>query len=708
MPACSFSSGIALLQQRLMPRLCSSLRAAGHIARLTLLLVTVVVVAGCRSPEQRIIEQPPEEVTKDQSGRIALKAVASLPEVSGMALSPSGTSLALIQNIEDKTYVVTTRHDGKERRKLVETDNKTYSIRWCRWVNDERLIIGTSVANTAYGLGGPFRWLQTRLLAVNRDGSELKTDLIMPSNDIRDLRQEDVPQLQDRVIGSIPGDSRSVLIALDLKTTTYPEVYKLDVYTGRRELIEGSIYGIRHWMADRRGVVRLGMAVQGTMVHILVKPVGQNRWLTLKKYDALREPGGMLPLGFDEDPNVLFVEQNLDGRAAVYSINLSTPDLPPTLRASHAAYDVDGALIYAPWLKQVVGVQYHADASEKMYWNSEATELQTGIDLALPGRVNDIHSSSANGRRHIVVSSHATQPPQWYLYDVELGQLILMADGYPKLASKELVTPLPVALKARDGTVLHGYLTQPAHALQPGQLILLPHGGPASRDVMDFNYWTQFFASRGWTVLQVNFRGSSGYGEKFLQAGFKRWGLEMQDDLTDAARYAIGQGIADPERICIVGGSYGGYAALMGVVKTPELFRCAVSFAGVSDLRSLLEERRQFLGYELGAERQLGSLWSDRDRLKATSPVSHADRIRTPLLIVHGAEDRVVPVEQSREMVEALRTAGFKHMRYVELPNGDHYLSRQEDRLTFFREMERFLKVHLDGPRAENELRSSR
>ena len=170
----------------------------------------------------------------------------------------------------------------------------------------------------------------------------------------------------------------------------------------------------------------------------------------------------------------------------------------------------------------------------------------------------------------------------------------------------------------------------------------------------------------------------------------------MQDDLTDAAHYAIEQGIADPERICIVGGSYGGYAALMGIVKTPELFRCAVSFAGVSDLRALLTDKRRFLGYELGAERQLGAWWSDRDRLKATSPVNHAEKIRTPLLIVHGAEDRTVPVEQSRAMVDALKEAGFKHMRYIELPDGDHHLSRQEDRLTFFREMERFLATHLD------------
>ena len=154
-----------------------------------------------------------------------------------MALSPSGTSLAFLQNIEDHTYLVTTTHDGKARRKLFESDNKKFSIRWFDWVNDERLIIGVVVADVTYGLEGPFRWTQTRLLAVNRDGSELKTDLVIPSDDIRGLSRDHVPQLQDRIIGKIPGDNRSVLIALDLAHQTYPDVYKLDVYTGRRELI---------------------------------------------------------------------------------------------------------------------------------------------------------------------------------------------------------------------------------------------------------------------------------------------------------------------------------------------------------------------------------------------------------------------------------------------------------------------------------------
>ncbi|MBV6469170.1 MAG: hypothetical protein NBKEAIPA_01056 [Nitrospirae bacterium] len=683
--------------------LVRSLRSVRVVALSATVIMSVALIGGCRTPERQTSDPLPVEVMEDTPGRIPLKVFASLPLVRRMTLSPSGAHIASIQNTAaGKTYLVVTTYDGKDARRLLESDNKRYSIRWFDWVNDERLVVGVGADDGWSNL----RWTETRLFAINRDGSNLKTDLISPSRDHNSFARGYLPQLQDRVIGKIPGDNRSVLIALDLDHHTYPDVYKLDVYTGRRELIERSTYGMRYWMADRQGVVRLGTAVEGTIVHILVKPVGQDRWQTLRKYDALREPD-ITPLGFDEDPNMLFVAQALDGRTAVYSIDISDPQVPPTLRASHATYDIEGGLIYSSWLKHVVGVHSRLDESASLYWNPDAKALQTRVDLALPGRINDIQDSSRNGRRHIVVSSHATQPPQWYLYDEDLNRLTLMMDAYPKLGPNELVEPIPVTLKARDGTVLHGYVTRPAQARQHAPLILLPHGGPASRNVLNFDYWTQFLASRGWAVLQVNFRGSSGYGKEFLQAGFQRWGLEMQDDLTDAAQYAIEQGIADPERICIVGGSYGGYAALMGVVKTQDLYRCAVSFAGVSDLRSLLKDKRQFLGYELGSERQLGAWWSDRDRLKATSPVNHADKIRTPLLIVHGAEDRTVPVEQSRAMVEALRDAGFTRLRYVELPDGDHYLSRQDDRVTFFREMERFLATHLDQAGAETGLRSS-
>ncbi|WP_144006931.1 S9 family peptidase, partial [Pelomonas sp. KK5] len=206
--------------------------------------------------------------------------------------------------------------------------------------------------------------------------------------------------------------------------------------------------------------------------------------------------------------------------------------------------------------------------------------------------------------------------------------------------------------------------------------------------------WTEFLANRRYGVLQVNFRGSDGYGSEFKRAGLQRWGLEMQDDLSDAVDWAVAQGYADPKRICIVGGSYGGYAALMGLVKTPQLYRCGVSLAGVTDLQDLVRYESDYYGGRVQAEAQIGDWWSDRERLKATSPARQVERIRAPVLLMHGSDDRVVPVEQSRDMAKALQRAG-KPVRYVEQDGGDHQLSRNVNRLQFFQELEAFLAANL-------------
>ena len=214
-------------------------------------------------------------------------------------------------------------------------------------------------------------------------------------------------------------------------------------------------------------------------------------------------------------------------------------------------------------------------------------------------------------------------------------------------------------IKARDGLDLVALLSPPASASgKPWPLVLLPHGGPHSRDSNDFDVETEFLASRGVAVLQVSFRGSAGYGHDLMSAGLKRWGLEMQDDLTDAVQWALSQGLADPKRLCIMGGSYGGYAALVGVVKTPQLYRCAISLTGVTDLIDMAAYQCDYVGGIAAARAQIGSSWSDRDQLRATSPALNAEHIQVPVLPVHGSDDRVVPVEQSRDMAHALGKAG--------------------------------------------------
>jgi dipeptidyl aminopeptidase/acylaminoacyl peptidase len=211
-----------------------------------------------------------------------------------------------------------------------------------------------------------------------------------------------------------------------------------------------------------------------------------------------------------------------------------------------------------------------------------------------------------------------------------------------------------------------------------------------------FNYWTQWFVSRGWAVLEPRFRGTAGYGDAFLRAGFQRWGLEMQNDLTDAVQYAIRSGIASANRICIVGAGYGGYAALMGAVQQPDLYRCAASLGGVTDLPALVSDSRWYVNQQALVDMRIGSWWNDRERLRDTSPIVHAREIRTPLLLMHGLMDRMVPVSQGRAMAEALQAAGKTTYTYVELPIADQALHREADRLQVFQELETFLATHLN------------
>ena len=224
-----------------------------------------------------------------------------------------------------------------------------------------------------------------------------------------------------------------------------------------------------------------------------------------------------------------------------------------------------------------------------------------------------------------------------------------------------------------------------------------PHGGPISRDDGDFDYWAQFFSSRGYAVLQVNFRGSSGYGLEFMKAGLKNWGLNMQDNLEDSVRWLIYKGIADPDSICIVGGSYGGYAALMGVAKTPELYACAISFAGISDLRKMLGHTRHYTNRRV-AEEQIGT---DKKQLKETSPRLLAESIQVPVLLAHGSKYPVVPVQQSRLMESALEKHN-NEFEYLEFKDGDHFLSSAGHRLVFFKAMERFLARYLGKQDTKN------
>ena len=297
-----------------------------------------------------------------------------------------------------------------------------------------------------------------------------------------------------------------------------------------------------------------------------------------------------------------------------------------------------------------------------------------------------------DGGRALFLASGRGTPPTYYFYDHEGKDLKRLAVTYadiPRIVDFEVVR-----YETRDGWPITAYVATP-EGEGPFPTVVFPHGGPNTRDYPTFDYWTQFFVSRGYAVIKPNFRGSVGYGAAHLSAGFDQWGLRMQDDVMDGLDWMIAQEIADPDRVCVVGGSYGGYVALVAAFKTPDKIRCAVSFAGVTDLNDLRAHHRQF---ELG-ELAIARIQSG-PAVNENSPIRQVDRIGVPLLIVHGDADRSVMIEQSRTFAAELEKAG-KPFRYIEQAGGDHFLSNQKHRLEFFEAMDGFLAEHLDGDPAQ-------
>ncbi|MDN3544156.1 S9 family peptidase [Kinneretia asaccharophila] len=626
---------------------------------------------------------------------LPLEIIASLPRLSGVMLSPDGQQIAALLNEADRTVLITGPLQGSQMRTVLSSDNQKFMLNWARWVNNERLLVSVRFASRRDFVGTQ----ETRLLSVKADGSGLQ-HLVQRDRFTGSARGiETAQQIQDRVIDWLPEDGKHVLLQLASgPDSLLPAVYRLNIETGERNMVQAPERRVYEWMTDRQHRVRLGIREHEGHYEVIERALEGGNWRTLWAFDGFKRDA-VWPLGFGSDPQELYVRANHEGRDAIFTVRLDQPELPRSLKLAHPRYDIRGRLLRSPASGEVIGLQGSQDeesgeASRSEFWDPQWRTQVQAIDLALPQRENRLIAISRDEQRYLVYSSGNGQPGEYFAGDRRTGKLALIGKDHPALRPEALVGKRHATIQARDGLALNAYLSLP-RGHQPGRdgplpLVLLPHGGPHSRDDLDFDAWTEFLASRRYAVLQVNFRGSDGYGHDFAAAGLQRWGLEMQDDLSDAVAWAIGQGIVDAKRVCIVGGSYGGYAALMGAVKTPDLYRCAVSFAGVSDLQDLIAHEAQYIGGRAMAERQIGRAWGDRERLRATSPALQAERIRVPVLLVHGTADRVVPVEQSRDMAKALKRAG-KPYEYIELEDGDHYLGRNSHRLQFFQALERFL-----------------
>ncbi|MDT3319635.1 S9 family peptidase [Shewanella sp. SP1S2-4] len=620
--------------------------------------------------------------------QLPVEAFASIPDVSSVQLSPNGKKIASVVRVDQaklKGTVVSIQDiETGEKSIPLHTDNQKFVILSLQWANDNILLISAKFPANRYGTPTT----ETRL--VKYDLTTKKTSSVLPRSVLDRLNW--IPQHQGQIIDLMQDDPDNILLSLDGMGENVGEdsVLKVNLAQGKSSYTQNAKKKIISWITDRQHKVRISIYNDDTEYRIYEQAEQKSDSRLLWTFKAFSEDT-VWPLGFDADPNILYVRAYHQGFEAIFKVNLTDPNLTKELVYANEATDVEGDLLYSQLKKKVIGIS-EGDGEEYTFWETEYVGLQNGLKAVLPDAHNYITQFSANERRYIVYSTSSTEPGTYYFGDRDEKTLYPIANRYGKLNSELLANTQHLTYEARDKLKIDAYLTVPK-GLEAKQLptIIFPHGGPISYDSNDFDYWAQFFANRGYAVFRMNFRGSAGYGYEFMKAGLKSWGLEMQNDVEDGTRYLIAQGISDPKRICIAGASYGGYAALMGAAMTPDLYRCAISVAGVTDVAYLVKSSRRHTNYEVVKE-QIGD---DLDALYERSPISKADKINIPVLLLHGDKDRVVKVQHSREMYDELKSLN-KPVEYIELENGDHYLSNNDNRLATFKALDKFLADNLN------------
>ena len=596
---------------------------------------------------------------------------AAAPQFAMAQLSPDGKRLSYVRQSAGLQYLVLrTLANGAEARRL-SVDPARERVRWCDWAGARFVLCGTAVAvRRPEGIGE-----RTRLYSVDAD--RLDGD-----DAVRELNTGLDDPIHDHVIDLILSRPTTVLLQHDPAGRGYPEVAELDVATGGLRRLVRPHPPVSRWMSDGLGGVRLGLAYEDAKSSLFVRTHG-DRWSLLLEQSPT-DLEAVAPLAVN-GTNEMFALKHHNGRAALFRSRLDRSPSDATLVFAHPNYDVAGPVTLDPQTGAPLAVRYVGEHEMVHTFEEAERRRRAWIDERLPETVNLIIDRSEDGRLLLVRSGSDVNPPSLYLVEPDADRLDLVGHEHPGLETRELSTMRPVAYRARDGQKIPAYLTLP-RASDRRAAVVLPHGGPEARDWRTFDALVQFLAAEGYVVLQMNYRGSLGYGAGFAAAGAGQWGGTIHSDITDGARWLIKEGIADPARICIVGASFGGYAALLGAARESQWYACAASFAGVSDLLALSQYTERLQDAELWRQRLGGSaraLWQ-------MSPLARVHGVETPVLLMHGRYDPVTPVTQSRRFARALRASGKPH-RLIERSDCDHAMTVEPCRRAFFTELQGFL-----------------
>jgi dipeptidyl aminopeptidase/acylaminoacyl peptidase len=603
--------------------------------------------------------------------QIPLENFFKNPEKSSYQISPDGSFYSFMAPYKNRMNIFIQKIGDSSATQL--TFEEARDIAGYFWPNNEQIVFLKDEAGDE----------NFHLFGVNIDGSN-------------PIGFTDFEGVRAQIIDDLPDQKDFVVIGLNKRNKQVFDPYRLNLKTGEISMLAKNPGNIQGWMFDHDGKLRIATAiVDGVNQSILYRENEEDEFKTIITTNFKE---GFNPQFFTFDNQNIIGSSNL-GRDK-YAIVEFDPISAKEVKVLYANddYDVNG-VGYSRKRKVITAAYFESWKSERYYFDSTSKATFEKIQKRLSGY--EIGITGVNKDENILILRTYSDKSlgAYYIYNSEDDKMEKIVDVSPWIDENEMSNQLPIAYQSRDGLKINGYLTLPkGYNMENAKnlpVVINPHGGPWARDSWGFNPEIQFLANRGYAVLQMNFRGSTGYGRKFFEASFKKWGREMQDDITDGTQWLIDKGIADSTKIAIYGGSYGGYATLMGLVKEPKMYAAGVDYVGVSNMFTFMKtippywEPMLEMMYEM-----VGDVEKDSTMLREVSPVFHVDKIKAPLFIAQGANDPRVNVDESDQMVKAMKEKGID-VEYLVKKDEGHGFRNEENRFEFYRAMEKFLTLQL-------------
>ena len=616
---------------------------------------------------------------------------AELPGFAQAEFSPNGKYLAYMYPLEGRWNMIVHEFATQKNTRVPPPGDLDY--KWLRWANDTTIVYSLTFSAER----DLTETTETRLVGLNVATGETKP-LIIPAEKVgavgsRTAREKyGNAQVQDDVIDWLPDEPNHILVSLDEDHDGTMEVRRVDVRNGRYKIVQKWTEGIQHWMTDNNSEIRMGWGLDrvNNFTHVLKGDDGEWVHLTSEPWyaDTTWDPHGFSPDGAN-----LVVAGRENSATTYYALLDPSTGTVGEVVGAHERFDMAGIARH-PVTDRPVGIAYWDDEGRKVnYFDEDLGKLQRSVDRALSTTRNRVASMTADERKVLIVASNDREAGMVLIWDRDAGSMEPFGWYYQKLDAEQMSPVKAVSYEARDGTSIPAYLTIPKGREPIGlPAVVLPHGGPHVRDTGGFDWLAQFLVSRGYVVLQPNFRGSEGYGYAYERAGRKQWGGLMQDDVDDGAAWLVSEGIVDVNRVAIVGWSYGAYSAAMGLIKSPDVYQCGIGINGVYNLPQLIVDDKKYVG---------GSLWTrsmglEDERSKAVSPVHRAAEMSAPFLILHSNDDARAQPYHARDLAKALDRSDKPH-KLVMLERGGHSLFDEPARVTLLNEMETFLASCVGG-----------